>query len=179
MIPWEEPGENPLLIWCIPSTHLDSDARVSLTFCLTKKDLLELKLLWLMCFSKDLINPFKASISLLLYAAVDPIWHRGPHSWLALEERRRIKWLSWGIRPRTSMALECLRSGLRSVQFFHTYIHMHVKSVTNVVGQKCFRRSGLRSELRPMGNHSKTIYRDALWLMILGWNNRLLDAQMQ
>lgn len=45
---------------------------------------------------------------------------------------------------------------------FHTYIHTHVKSVTNVIGQKCFRRSGLRPELRPMGNYSKTIYRDAL-----------------
>lgn len=47
---------------------------------------------------------------------------------------------------------------------FYASIHTHVKSVTpatNVIGQKCFRRSGLRPELRPMGNHSKTIYRDA------------------
>lgn len=47
---------------------------------------------------------------------------------------------------------------------FHVSIHTHVKSetlTTNVIGQKCFRRCGLRPELRPMGNHSKTIYRDA------------------
>lgn len=47
---------------------------------------------------------------------------------------------------------------------FQISIHTHVKCVTpttNVMGQKCFRRPGLRPELRPLGNHSKTIYRDA------------------
>lgn len=47
---------------------------------------------------------------------------------------------------------------------FHTPLHTHVKSgtpTTNVRGRKCFGRSGLKPELRLMGNHSKTIYRDA------------------
>lgn len=47
---------------------------------------------------------------------------------------------------------------------FPTSIHTHVKSATpttDVKVPKGFRRSGLRPELRPMGNHSKTIYGDA------------------
>lgn len=43
--PREETGENTFHVWCILQIHAGSDALFLLPFCLTEKDLFELKLM--------------------------------------------------------------------------------------------------------------------------------------